>query len=165
MHRLVAGHAGIDRVEEADELLMPVLLHVPPDHGAIEDVERGIGRGGAVALVIMGHGAEPSFLERQSRLGPVERLNLAFLVEGQHDGVRRRIDIKPDHIVEFIRKLRVIRQLELPEAVRLGTVRYFVREAGFRHQMTNLSPKDHGELGLCLGPLARRLHHQAPRPV
>jgi hypothetical protein len=97
---------------------MSVLLHIPPDHGAIEDVERGEQGCRAVALVIMGHRAEPPFLERQSRLGPVKRLNLAFLVEGQHDGVCGRIDIKPDDIVEFIGKRRIIRQLELPEAVR-----------------------------------------------
>ena len=34
-----------------------------------------------------------------------------------------RIDIKPNHIVEFIRKLGVVRQLELPVAVRLQAVR------------------------------------------
>ena len=81
MHRLVGRHAGIDRVQEADELLMSVFLHIPPDYGAIKNVERGEQGSCAVALVIMGHGAQPPFLEWQSRLGPVERLNLAFLVE------------------------------------------------------------------------------------
>ena len=31
----------LDSVEEADELLMAVALHVAADHGAIEHVERG----------------------------------------------------------------------------------------------------------------------------
>ena len=39
--RLVAGDAGVDGIPEADELLVPVLLHVAPNHGAIEDVKRG----------------------------------------------------------------------------------------------------------------------------
>jgi hypothetical protein len=77
---------------------MPVLLHVPPDHGSVEDVE---GRK-------QGCGAEPPLFERQLRLGPVERLNLAFLVEGQHDGVRGRIDIEPYNIVEFSGLVTVI---------------------------------------------------------
>ena len=101
MHRLVRWHAGIDGIEEADELLMAVLLHVAPDHGAIEDVERGEQRGRSVAFVIMGHRAEPPFFERQPRLGPVERLDLALFVERQHDGVGGRIDIQPDNIVQF----------------------------------------------------------------
>lgn len=108
MHGLVAGHTGIDRVEEADELLMAVLLHIPPDHGAVENVERCKQRSGPVTLVIMGHRAEPSLLERQPRMRAVERLHLALLVKGQHDGMGWRIDIKPNHLVEFIRKLGVV---------------------------------------------------------
>src|SRR4051812_45247883 len=39
---LPAGrHAGIDGVEEADELLMAVLLHAASEDGAVEDVQRG----------------------------------------------------------------------------------------------------------------------------
>ena len=34
-------HAALDGVEEADELLMAVALHVSADHGAVEDVEGG----------------------------------------------------------------------------------------------------------------------------
>lgn len=34
-------HLGVDGVEEADELLMPVALHVAADDGAIEHVEGG----------------------------------------------------------------------------------------------------------------------------
>ena len=51
------------------------------DDGALQDVERGEQRGGAVALVVEGHGARLAALHRQARLGPVERLNLGFLVD------------------------------------------------------------------------------------
>ena len=54
MDGLVAWHAGIDRVQKTDELLMPVPLHVPPDHGSVEDIECSEQRGRAIALVIMG---------------------------------------------------------------------------------------------------------------
>jgi hypothetical protein len=123
VHRLVGWHACINGVQEADELLMPVLLHIPSDHGAIEDVERGEQRGRAVPLVIMSHRAEPPLLERQPWLRAVERLNLALLIKRQHDRMRGRIDIKPNNIVEFICELGIVRQLELPEAMRLQTMR------------------------------------------
>ena len=74
----LAGRHCVDGVEKADELLMAVALHVPADDGAVEDVEGGEQRGPAVALVIVGHGAEPSLLQGQAGLGPVERLNLAL---------------------------------------------------------------------------------------
>ena len=86
---------GLDGVEEADEFLMPVTLHAAPDDLALEHVERGKQSGGAVALVVMRHRAGSPLLQRQPRLGAVERLDLRFLIEREHDGVGRRIDIEP----------------------------------------------------------------------
>jgi len=98
---LVGGQLGFDGVEETDELLMSVALHVAADHRAIEDIERGKQRGRAIALVIVGHGRPTSALERKPRLGPVERLNLALFIDRQHDGVGRWRDIEPDDVVQF----------------------------------------------------------------
>lgn len=70
----------LNGVEEANELLMPVALHVSTDHRSVENIEGGKQGGGAMALVIMGRRAGASFLERQARLGPVERLDLALLI-------------------------------------------------------------------------------------
>jgi hypothetical protein len=41
-------NGALHRIEELDEFLMPVLLHTAPQHGAVEDVEGGKQRGGAV---------------------------------------------------------------------------------------------------------------------
>jgi len=51
-NRLSGRHRGLDLVEEADELLMPVALHVAADHRAIQHVERGEQRGRAVPDVV-----------------------------------------------------------------------------------------------------------------
>jgi hypothetical protein len=75
-----------------------------------------------MALVIVGHGAGAPLLHRQSRLGPVKGLNLAFLIDRQDYSVVRRIDVQPDDLLEFGRKLRVVGQLELPHAMRLKTM-------------------------------------------
>lgn len=72
MHLLVGGHLGLHGVEEADEFLVSMALHVAPDHRAIEYVERGKERGGAVTLVVMGHGRAATALKRQPWLGPVD---------------------------------------------------------------------------------------------
>ena len=89
---LAGRHRGLDGVEEADELLVAVALHVAADDGAVEDVQRGEQRGGAVPLVVVGHRAGAALLHRQAGLGAVERLDLALLVDREHDGVRRRVD-------------------------------------------------------------------------
>ena len=53
----------LDRVEEADELLMPVALHVAADDGAVEDVEGGKQRGRAVPFISWGIvPARPGFI-------------------------------------------------------------------------------------------------------
>ena len=66
---------------------MPVALHIAADHRAVEDIQGGKQRGGAMALVIMGHRAGAALLQRKPRLRPpVQCLNLALLVDGQDNG-------------------------------------------------------------------------------
>ena len=55
----------------------------------------------------------------QARLGAIESLDLALLVERKHDGVGRRIDIEPDHVAQLVDEVRIVRELELPITVRL----------------------------------------------
>ena len=71
----------LDRVEEANELLVAMALHVAADDGAVEDVEGSEQRGGAVTFVVVGHRAGTARLHRQPWLGAVERLNLALFVD------------------------------------------------------------------------------------
>ncbi|AWM29807.1 hypothetical protein AOX55_00004371 (plasmid) [Sinorhizobium fredii CCBAU 25509] len=123
MDRLVGRHLGVDGVEKTDELLMPVTLHVPADDGAVEHVEGGKQRGRAMPLVVVGHGAEPALLQGQAGLGAVERLDLALLVDRQHDGMGRRVDVEADNVFELGDELRVVGELEGPPAVGLETVR------------------------------------------
>ena len=62
---------------------------------------------------------QTAFRQRQDRLGPVKRLDLALLVNRQHDGVGWRIDIKSDHIAQLVDELWIAGQLELPVTMRL----------------------------------------------
>jgi hypothetical protein len=61
---LSPGSLGVDVIEEADELLMPVALHVATDDGAVENIEGGEQGGCAVALVVMCHGPGATGLHR-----------------------------------------------------------------------------------------------------
>ena len=103
---LPAGTSRLDGVEEADELLMAMALHVAADHRAVEHVHGREQRRRAVALVVVGHGSGAALLHRQAGLGAVERLDLALFVDRQDDGVRRRIDIEPDDVAQLGRRTR-----------------------------------------------------------
>jgi hypothetical protein len=80
--QLASRDRAFDGVEEADELLMGMLLHAATEHHAIEHVEGGEQGGRAVALVIVCHGPALAGFERQARLGSVESLDLRLLVDG-----------------------------------------------------------------------------------
>src|SRR5262245_20398213 len=74
--QLAGTDLALETVEEAQELLVP--LHALADHRAVQDVERGEQGGGAVPDIVVGDRAGPTLLHRQSRLGAIQRLNLAF---------------------------------------------------------------------------------------
>ena len=99
MDRLVGRHLALDSIEKADEFLVPVALHAASDDLAVQDVEGGEQGGGAMALVVVGHGGAASLLHRQAGLGAIEGLDLALLVEAEHDGVGRRIHMKTDDLL------------------------------------------------------------------
>src|ERR1700737_2164795 len=108
----------LDRVEEADELLMAMALHVAADDGAVKDVEGCEQRGGAVTFVVVCHRSGTARLHRQTRLSAVERLDLALLVDREDDRMGGRIDVEADDVFEFLGELRVVRQLERADAMR-----------------------------------------------
>lgn len=102
---------------------MAMALHAPADHLALQHVESCKEGSGSVPLVIVGHGAGAAFLHGQSRLGAIQRLDLALLVDRQDHGLGRRVDVESNDVAHLRRKLRVVGELEGSDAVRLKPVR------------------------------------------
>ena len=67
----------------------------------------------------MGHGPAFAGLQRQAGLGAVERLDLALFVDGDDDGVGRRVHVETDDVLDLRGEIGVVRPLEGAEAVRL----------------------------------------------
>ena len=78
-----------------------------------------------VTLIVSGASlrAGPAGLHRQTGLGAVERLDLALLVDGQHDRMGGRVDIKADDVAQLRHELRIARELEAAQAMRREPVR------------------------------------------
>ncbi len=100
------------------ETFRSMALHVLPDDRAVEHAHGGEQRRRAVSHTVAGYRSGAAFLDRQTRLATVERLDLAFLVKTEDDGVRRWVDVEPDGIAQFADELRVVRKLKLPHAAR-----------------------------------------------
>ena len=84
MDQLARRDLALDGIEKADELAVAVALHAAANYRAVEHAEGGEQRGSAVPLVIVRHGLAAPGLERKSRLGAVECLDLALFVNRQH---------------------------------------------------------------------------------
>src|SRR5438874_10702975 len=61
----------------------------------------------------MSHGAAAPGLDRQSRLGAVERLDLRFLVDRQNHGMRRRVHIEPDNVFDLLGEGGIVDRLNV----------------------------------------------------
>ena len=113
----------VDAFQKAQEFAMPMAGQAVADDHPGEHVERGEPGGGAVTFVVVGHGAGPTLLHRQSRLGAVERLDLALLIDRQHQRLVRRVEVEADDVLHLVDEVRIPRQLEGLDQVRLQPVR------------------------------------------
>src|SRR5438046_929577 len=77
------------------------VLHAAADHLAFEHVESDKQSSRAVPLVVVRQGTSATLLYRQPGLGAIERLYLRLLVDREHDGVGRRVDVKADDFAQF----------------------------------------------------------------
>ena len=113
----------VQTAQKAQELLVPMPFVALADHAPLQDFQGGKQGGGAVALVVVGHGSAAALFHRQARLRAIERLNLRLLIHTQHQRLLRRIQIQAHHIGQFLQKLGVARQLEGLVPMRLEMVR------------------------------------------
>src|SRR5439155_19864069 len=94
MDVLAAGRLPIDRVQERDELSVRVVRLTPLDDMPLKDIEGREQRRRTVPFVIMGLAGRDSGPQRQDWLRAIQRLNLALLVNAQHQGFRWGIQIE-----------------------------------------------------------------------
>ena len=81
MDQLSRWYGPLNGTEKLNEFLVGVLGHAATNHSAVEDIQGREQGGGAVPLVVVGHGGAFAQLQRQAGLGAVEGLDLALLVD------------------------------------------------------------------------------------
>ena len=113
----------VEPLEEFQKLLMAMPSMTLTDHLPRRDIQRRKQRGGAVANVVVGLLSREAGAHRQQRPRAIQGLDLALFVHRQHDGVIGRTQIKADDVPDFLDKLRVRRQLERVDAMRLQAER------------------------------------------
>lgn len=101
---------------------MAMSRHAIANDRAIEHVQRGKQGRCAIPFVVVRLPGRDSRPQRQERLSAVEGLNLTFLVDAENQGFVGRIQIKPDHIVEFLDEALVAAELEGFDQMRFQVV-------------------------------------------
>ena len=86
--RQVFGHLTVDGLEELQPFLMPVPRHALADDHAGQHVQRGEQGGRAMAFVVVGLLLGYALAQRQNRLGPIQGLDLGFLVDADYNRAR-----------------------------------------------------------------------------
>jgi Voltage gated chloride channel len=143
-----------------------MLVFAPRQDFAGRDVERGEQIERAIPDVVVGPPFGLANVQGQDRLGPLERLNLRLLVEGEHHRVVRRIHIQADDIPNLIDELGVGRHLE-----RLRDVRFEPKRPpdAADHRVTHPGLRCHrprAPMGLALRRRLQRLNdHRFDRLV
>src|ERR671915_292992 len=112
-------HVALDGVEEAAELPGAMAGEALADDLADLHVERGEQRERAMPLVVVGAALGLAGPHRQERLGAVQRLDLALLVDAKHHRAIRRVEIEPDDVAHLLHEQRVGGELEGLGSMRL----------------------------------------------
>jgi hypothetical protein len=87
-----------------------------------------------------------TWAQRQHRLSAIQRVDLGFLVNRQHQCVIRRVQIEPNHIDHLVGEMRIVADFKGFQAMGF--------EVGSRPDLPNLPRSDPGIFG-----------HQANAPV
>ena len=102
----------IDLFQEADELLGAVTRQALADDLASLDIECRKQRRRAIAFVVVRHRLSTALLHRQAWLCAIERLNLAFLVDAEHNRLVGRVEVEPDDVDHFFSEFWIVGELE-----------------------------------------------------
>ena len=91
VHRQGWINRAVHAVEETNKLLMPVPRLALANDGPIEHVERGKLGGCSVPLIIVGLSFRKAGPQGQNWLCAIQRLDLAFLINTEHQSLVRRV--------------------------------------------------------------------------
>ena len=122
MQCVVLGGFPIDLAQEGEPFVMTVTRVAASNDRAVERIQCGKERRGAMTLVVVGQRPRTALLQRQPRLGTVQGLNLTLLVAAEHQRMLGWRQIQSDDVFELLDKLRVARDLEGLDQMRLEPI-------------------------------------------
>ena len=115
----IGRHTGVHALEKAQILLVAMAALADGQDLAGGDVQGGKEGRGAVAHVVVRDAFDVADAHRQQRLGSVQSLDLALLVDAEHHGLVRRVQIESDDVADLLHEERIGGELEVVLSMRL----------------------------------------------
>jgi len=112
----------VDFFQEHQEFPGAMERQAVTDDLAGRHIERGEQCRGSVTFVVVRHGAGAALLHGQARLGAIEGLDLALLVDGKHQGFLGRVEIEADDVLDLLGEVGIVGDLEGTNEMRLEPV-------------------------------------------
>lgn len=106
------GCVALNDPKEAQKLLRSMPRQALADHLAGLDLQGGEQGRCAIALVVVRHGSGASLLHRQAWVRAIERLDLALLVDAQHQRLVGRIEVEANHVGNLVGEFRIAGEFE-----------------------------------------------------
>jgi hypothetical protein len=102
----------LEKLEKLERLVVAMLGLTLANHCSRLHIERGEQGCGTVALVVMRHRSILARFHGQTRLAAIQGLDLAFLIDRKHQGLRRWIQIQANDIAPLFSEQGIARYLE-----------------------------------------------------
>ncbi len=97
-----AAIAAMKVLQETQEIRARVSLGTFSDDPSRSDFERRVEARKPIALIVVRLASRKIRAQRQQRLGSLERLDLRLLIDAEHDGMGRRMEIEADHVSDLL---------------------------------------------------------------
>src|SRR5579863_6356952 len=119
VHVESGGDTGVQMPKKLDELLVAMTTLALTHHGSGDGVEGRKQCGRAVSQVVVRYPFDVTEPQGQHRLGALQRLNLALLIDTQYQGFVGWVQIQSDNIAHLFDEERIGGKLKMSGSMRL----------------------------------------------
>jgi len=112
MQGLVLGRLSINQPHEGQPFRVAMARKTGGNNMPFHHIQGRKQGGGAMSLIVMGHRFPAPLLERESRLGAIQSLDLTLLIDAEDERMFGGIQIQSHHVIEFLEELGILAELE-----------------------------------------------------
>lgn len=108
MHIQRGRNGRVDALKKAQKFLVAVPRLTVSEHSPCSNIEGRKQGGGSMADIVMRDAFHVTQAHGQHRLGAAQGLDLRLFIDGQHDGMIRRVQVQTDNVAYLLDEKRIV---------------------------------------------------------